>query len=556
MNPLQKSLGLGAVLLLSSCSQNASTPSATVFHNAQIITMDGAYEASAAPEAFRVEDGRITALGALSDISHNAKRVDLNGAAVIPGVVDSHVHVRELGMDAIKVDLVGAQTMEEIVARIRDQRPNIAPGDWIIGQGWDEGRFADYNDTGTYPDAGLLTEAFPDNPVGLESLHGFGGMANQAALDIAGIDADTPDPQGGTILRREDGSPTGVLLMLAQRLVFDQKPEPSQADLERAIVAGLSQLAAKGVTSVHEAGMEAEDVAAFKALAERGELPIRVFGLLNGNDKDLMADWFATGPLNDPTDMLDIGGIKVFFDGSLGSRTAMMYEPYSDQPEARLARARITLDDIDKLAIQARDRGFQMAVHAIGDEANDCIVASYELRLAAQPYDHRWRIEHAQVVGGTFARRAADLGIIASMQPSHAMGDSPWAEARVGPERIRFAYAWRSFLRAGVPLIFNSDLPGEPWAPMETLHFATTRTTLDGAPAGGWYANEALGREASLRAMTLDGAHAAFQDDTLGSLALDKWADFVVLSDNPMTASDVRDIEVKATYVAGEQVGG
>lgn len=228
MKRMPQTLALTAAgLLLSSCLGNGTAPTATVFHNADIITMDGAYDPAKAPEAFRVEDGRITAIGALDDLSAGAKKIDLKGAAVIPGVVDSHVHIRELGMDAIKVDLVGARTMEEIVARIRDQRSNVAPGEWIIGQGWDEGRFADYDGTGTYPDAGILSDAFPDNPVGLESLHGFGGMANQAAMEIAGIDANTPDPQGGTILRREDGSPTGVLLMLAQRLVFDQKPEPT-----------------------------------------------------------------------------------------------------------------------------------------------------------------------------------------------------------------------------------------------------------------------------------------------------------------------------------------
>ena len=546
--PMRRSLPLLA--LLAACAETAPPLPATVFHNATFVTLDGP-----APEAIRVEGGRIAAMGELAGVGAGASAVDLGGATVIPGIVDSHVHVRELGMDAIKVDLVGVTSVDDIIARIRAQRPDVAPGAWIIGQGWDEGRFADLGEGGGYPDAGALSAAFPDNPVALESLHGFGAMANAAALEIAGVTRDTPDPQGGTILRRADGSPTGVLLTLAQSLVFEHVPAPTQDQLEAAIVAGLTRMAQAGVTSVHEAGMSAADVDAFTALAERGGLPIRVVGMLNGNDAELMDAWFQRGPLDDPDDWLDINAVKVFFDGSLGSRTALMSEPYSDAPGEK-GTVRITLDDIDTLAIQARDHDFQMAVHAIGDEANDCIIASYELRLAEHPYDHRWRIEHAQVLSPTFMQRAADLGVIASMQPSHAVGDSAWAEDRVGPERIQRAYAWDTLSEADVPLVFNSDLPGEPWEPMQTLHFATTRTRLDGSPSGGWYANEALGREASLRAMTVAGAHAAFQDGDLGTLSVGKWADFAVLSDNPLTARDVRGIDVRATYVAGERVAG
>ncbi len=555
-----RTMSVAFALTLAACAEPSPETSATVFTNATFVTFDGPNT-----DAILVENGRITALGrddvnaALDD---NATIVDLRGATVLPGFVDSHVHVRELGMDAIKVDLVGARDLSEIIARIRAQRPNPAPGEWIIGQGWDEGRYADsasfegLASPGGYPDTAPLSAAFPNNPVALESLHGFAAMGNARAFEIAGITVDTPDPQGGTILRRANGEPSGVLLTLAQALLMDATPPITQDQRETAIRAGLARMAEAGVTSVHEAGMTRDDVSAFRALAERGELPIRVAGLLNGNDAQLMEDWFETGPLDDPDDWLDIRGIKVFFDGSLGSRTAMLSAPYADLPDTARPTARISLNSIDRLAVQARDNGFQMAVHAIGDEANDCILASYELRLSESPYDHRWRIEHAQVVRPDFAERAAALDIIASMQPSHAVGDSAWAEARLGDERIQRAYAWRSLDAAGVPVIFNSDLPGEPWEPMQTLHFALTRTDLDGAPEGGWYANEALTREQSLRAMTLAGAHAAFQDDALGSLSVGKWADFVVLSDNPMEAEDVRGIEVRATYVAGERVGG
>lgn len=543
--------------ILTGCKADVAIPDAQMYVGATFVTMtDGP-----APDSMLVKDGRILGLGSQEDmrrLSTDIAVIDLTGKTIIPGVVDSHVHVRELGMDAIKVDLVGVKNVDEIVARIRAQRPNATPGEWIIGQGWDEGAFADFGGPGGYPTTESLSLAYPDTPIALEALHGFAAMANDAALAKAGITATTPDPEGGTILRREDGLPSGVLLTLAQALLFDIVPALDQAKIEQAIVVGLETLAAQGVTSVHEAGMEGRDVEAFMALADRGELPIRVFGMLNGNDGALMAEWFDRGPLDDPQDWLDIGGIKVFYDGSLGSRTALMRAPYSDRPDTARPTARISLAEVEELGTNARKHKFQMAVHAIGDEANANILTSYERRLAPDETgptpDHRWRIEHAQVVTADFAERAAALNVIASMQPSHAMGDSDWAEDRVGPRRIRRAYAWKSFQDAGVPIIFNSDLPGEPWMPMETLHFSVTRTKLDGSPAGGWYLGEALGREDSLRAMTITGAYSAFQEDSLGSLATGKWADFVVLSDNPLTAPDIRTIKVEATYVAGEQV--
>ncbi|MEL6687718.1 MAG: amidohydrolase [Pseudomonadota bacterium] len=553
---------LPLMMALSACSAGdvSSTESdEQLITGATFVTMDG----DASPEAMLISEGRIIALGteaALSTMRPNAETLDYSGRTILPGFIDSHVHIRELGLDAIKVDLVGVETVEDIVRRIQDQRPNLNPGEWVIGQGWDEGAFASYDGSdavGGYPTTRAISAAFPDNPVALESLHGFGAMANAKALEIVGIDDDTPNPEGGTILRDETGAATGVLLTLAQALLFEKVPAPDDAQIEAAIIAGLNRMAEAGVTSVHEAGMTARDVRAFQAIAGQGRLPIRVVGLLNGNDTDLMNHWFERGIEDDPKDWLDIRGIKVFFDGSLGSRTAILHAPYSDRPDAAHPTARISFGDMDQLGVRANERGFQMAVHAIGDAANHIVLTQFERNLLSSDTmpDHRWRIEHAQVVDETFAERAADLQVIASMQPSHAMGDSPWAEARVGPNRIKRAYSWKTFQDAGVPIIFNSDLPGEPWEPMETLHFAMTRTKLDGTPEGGWYFNEALDREASLRAMTIDGAHAAFQDASLGSLATGKWADFVVLSGNPLTAPDVRDIKVEATFVAGKRVG-
>jgi len=479
------------------------------------------------------------------------KVIDLRGQTILPGFIDSHVHVRELGMDRIKANLVGVETAEAIVERLQARFPNPEPGVWLIGQGWDEGAFASRG----YPDRAALDAAYPDNPVALESLHGFGGFYNGKALEIAGVTARTEDPDIGDILRRADGSPTGVMLTLAQDIVDRHIPKPSQAKLEEAIVAGLTEMSEAGVTSIHEAGMTAADVTAFRHLAARGELPIRVYGLLDGNDNNLMADWFARGLEDDPQDWLDIRGIKVFYDGSLGSRTALMAEPYSDKPEAARPTERISPEALQELADEAADKGYQMAVHAIGDEGNNRTLGIYENALNGRT-DARWRIEHAQVVSPDYYERAATLGVLSSVQSSHAVGDSAWAEDRVGPDRIKNAYAWQTILGTGGELMLNSDLPGEPWTPMETLYFAVTRQKLDGTPEGGWYAEQALSVQEALKAMTITNAYGAFQNADIGSLEVGKRADFVVLDKDPtkVEPSTLKDIKVTATWVDGKRI--
>ena len=550
---LRRYILLAAAVSLSACSSNEIVKSDVTIITGNFITMN---EAQPRASAMAVQDGRIIAIGdnikwgAIAG-QQSVKIVDLTGQTILPGFIDSHVHVRELGMDRIKANLVGVETADEIVERLQARYPNPKVGVWLIGQGWDEGEFASRG----YPDRAALDIAFPNNPVALESLHGFGGFYNGKALEIAGIDAQTNDPEVGDILRREDGSPTGVMLTLAQDLVDQQIPKPSQAKLEEAIVAGLTEMAHAGVTSIHEAGMAKDDVSAFQALAKRNELPIRVYGLLDGNDRELMSDWFSAGILDDENDRLDIRGIKVFYDGSLGSRTALMAEPYSDRPDEARPTERISPEDLQALGNRAAETGYQMAVHAIGDEGNNRTLNIYETALKGQT-DARWRVEHAQVVLPDYYARAAKLGVLSSVQSSHAVGDSPWAEDRVGPDRIKHAYAWQTILGAGGKLMLNSDLPGEPWTPMETLYFAVTRKKLDSQAANGWYSNQALSVENALKAMTITNAYGAFQEGEIGSLEIGKRADFVVLDKDPtqVEPSAIKDIKVKMTWVDGTRI--
>jgi predicted amidohydrolase YtcJ len=279
--------------------------------------------------------------------------------------------------------------------------------------------------------------------------------------------------------------------------------------------------------------------------------------MLDGNDAQLMNEWFERGPLIDPQAWLTIRAIKIYYDGSLGSRTALLAEPYADKPAAAHMTERIAPATIASLAVRAATRGFQLATHAIGDEGNNRTINIYGSALAAHPVtDHRWRIEHAQVVLPDYFARAAALGVISSMQSSHAVGDSAWAEQRLGPARIKYAYAWRRVLDAGGRLLINSDLPGEPWEPMQTLYFTVTRKPLGAGAAAGWRTDQALTVTEAIAAMTLSGAYAAFQEDRLGSLSAGKFADFIELDRDPrhIAADDLQSIRVLRTWIAGKVV--
>jgi predicted amidohydrolase YtcJ len=537
-----------ALLMLAGPTLHASP---TLLHGGSILALDGK---PAGHEAMVIDQDRVVAVGRYQDLKKaypQAQEMALKGRSVLPGIIDSHVHVAELGATSLYADVTEAQTVEDMISALKAFYPKPKPGEWLIGQGWDEGGWASRG----YPDRQLLDQAFPLNPVKLDSRHGFAAFYNGAALTRAGIDAKTPQPEGGTILRRSNGEATGVLLTLAKKLVEPHIPPLTQDQEERAILKGLQLMAAEGVTSVHEAGISRKRLPAWENLARQGRLPIRVYGLLDGNDAELVASWTKRGPFD--SDFFTVRGFKVYYDGSLGSRTALLASPYSDKPHEAKMTERISIEAIRKLAEQVSPQGFQLAVHTIGDAANHKIIDLYrELRRKFPARDLRWRLEHAQVLDTKAIREISELGLMASMQPSHAVGDSKWAEERLGSERIRHAYAWRSLLDAKVRLMLNSDLPGEPWTPRETLYFAVTRKTLDGQPPQGWYPQQALTVEEALAAMTREGAYGAFAETRLGQLKAGFQADFVIVDRNPFTIppEQLKNIKVIETWVDGKPV--
>jgi predicted amidohydrolase YtcJ len=471
--------------------------------------------------------------GAAAFVGDGTRVIALDGAIVLPGLVDSHTHVAELGRNLARVDLVGVETEAEAIRRVVERAAQVPPGEWVLGAGWDEGAWAN-----RYPTWDALNEAVPDHPVWLRGLHGFAGWGNRLAFDAAGISPDTESPSGGDIVRTADGNLTGLLLNRAVPLLDAAVPAPGPTEAENQVLAGLEAMAASGYVAVHEAGTSPSTLAAMERLDAAGRLPIRVYALLSGRDPAQLADWVVRGPLardgeSDPR--LFVRGVKAYYDGSLGVRGARLIEDYSDRAGHRGVSGAEYAFSQDSIRMMM-EAGFQAAIHAIGDAGNrevlDFIEAVYEDAPSAR--ELRNRIEHAQVVHPDDFPRFAALGVVASMEPPHAVEDMPWAEDRVGPERIRGAYAWRTMLEHGVPLTFNADNPGSSHDPFYGLHAAITRRNPDLEPAGGWYPEQSVTPEEAVRAYTSGAAYASFLDERMGLLAPGRWADLTVMDVDPL----------------------
>ncbi|HUH64431.1 MAG TPA: amidohydrolase family protein [Terracidiphilus sp.] len=481
--------------------------------------------------------------------------IDARGATVIPGLVDSHVHIVELGRALERVNLVGVPSEAEAVERVAERAAHTPKGEWIVGYGWDDGAWADH-----YPDMDLLSRKVPDHPVYLRGLHGYAVWGNRPAFEKAGISASTKSPDGGEIRKGRDGKPTGILLNRAVSLLESAVPPATPEQLDARILAALQAMAAGGYVAVEEAGADTATMASFERLASAGKLPIRMNAMVEGRDEALTRTWLAKGPDRSTERMLTVECVKFFYDGALGSRGALMLADYSDQKGHRGVGGAAYRFNKD-LAMQSMKAGFQIAVHAIGDAANRETLDLFEQVIATQPETKslRHRIEHAQVLDPADIPRFAKLGIIASMQPSHAVEDKGWAEDRVGPERVKYAYAWRSLRRAGATMVFNSDLPGTDYNIFYGLHSAMTRQGKDHLPAGGWHPEQRMTAEEALRGFTNWAAYVAFWEKQTGTLAPGKWADITIMDLDPLTIGEtdpgkLLNGSIAMTIVAGKVV--
>jgi hypothetical protein len=500
------------------------------------------------------DQGRITQLiERRRDAPRTDYREDGRGRTVIPGMIDSHAHVMGLGLSLLSLDLSDTRSLAEAQSRIAAYAAAHPDRPWIIGRGWNQETWG----LGRFPTAAELDVVVGDRPVWLERVDGHAGWANSQALAAAGVTGTTADPTGGRIERLAGGrAPSGVLVDGAMALVARHVPPPRPEDMDLAFVLAQELLLKNGVTAVADMGTSAEDWMTFRRAGDEGRLRMRIMSYAS----DVATMQLIGGPR--PTawlydDKLRMNGIKIYLDGALGSRGAWLKAPYADDPGNR-GLQQIGSTQLRNLMSRAAIDNFQVAVHAIGDAANADVLDAIDELSETYGGDRRWRVEHAQVIDPADIARFAAHGTIASMQPVHQTSDRLMAEARLGPERLTGAYAWRSLLAAGVPLAFGSDAPVEKPDPLEGLAVAISRTDARGEPFGGWRPEETLSREQALAAYTAGAAYAGFADGRFGRLAVGERADFLVLDRDPLLANaeEIRRIKVLQTWVGGMRVHG
>lgn len=557
---------LSTLLIASSCTRKssndaegtgkpvlapASEAADTVVYAETVMTMD---PANPEAKAVAIDDGVIVAVGERESIAKrvgaDTKVIDLEAGSVTPGLIDAHAHLLGLGKQFEVVDLKGLASIDAVVSALKKGAPEV-DGRWVLGRGWDQNLWAE---DGSMPHHQPLSDAFPDRPVWLTRIDGHAGWANQATLERAGITSETPDPAGGEILRDEDGVATGVLIDAAMDLV--PVPPDGPEDIERHLLAAIDAAVAAGLTGVHEMGLGKDAHAVLESLADNGRLKLRVEGYASQQwFGDELGETRAPEPPA-PEARYHLHGVKIYADGALGSRGAALHTGYSDRPDHR--GVLITGEaELEAHATKAMKNGWQAATHAIGDRANRMVLDAYQ--AAHQRHarkDHRFRVEHAQIVTPSDVPEFAKLGIIASMQPTHATSDMPWAGARLGEERLAGAYAWRSFADAGVRLAFGSDFPVESVEPMLGLYSAITRQDADGEPPEGWHPDQRVSLDEAIAAFTTGAAYAVHREQHFGRIKVGMQADltgFVIDIGNAKPAA-LRNAAVEFTMVGGETV--
>jgi predicted amidohydrolase YtcJ len=549
---LATALALVAAPLAPVSAQSASTHADVVVLNGRIYTADAARPIV---QAMAIRDGRVVftgdAAGARALVGANTRTVDLAGRTVIPGMTDAHAHVVGLGDKLQSVDLVETKSYDEVIARVVERARETPKGQWILGRGWDQN---DWGNT-SWPTHDALSRAVPDHPVLLTRVDGHAVLANAAAMRAANLTRATPSPTGGEIIKDAQGNPTGVLVDNAENLVARAVPAPSRAQVKEMISDAIAEMHRWGLTGVHDAGASGQTLELYEELGREGKLNIRLYAMISDHQPTIEA-WFRRGPLVGGYDgMLWVRSIKLYQDGALGSRGAALLEPYSDAPTNGLLVSPAA--HIKEVASRALVAGFQVNTHAIGDRGNRLVLDSYEAALKERPTaDHRFRIEHAQILHSDDIPRFAQLGVIPSMQASHQTSDMYWAGNRLGEGRLRGAYAWRSLLNTNVVIPNGSDFPVEYVNPLISFNASVARQDANGWPAGGWYPEQRMTREEALLSMSLWAAYAGFQEQELGSLTPGKHADFVVLDRDIMRVptSDILGTQVLSTWVGGRAV--
>jgi predicted amidohydrolase YtcJ len=554
---------LVSLILLTGCGGRPQ-PADLVITGAHILTL-AETELTDNPTALAARAGRVIYLGddhgVLKLIGPETRVLALDGATVIPGFHDSHAHLYGLGKALAEIDLNGSVSGQEVAGRVAAFMAD-QPGDgWLQGRGWDQNDWPGQQ----YPDRTLLDPVTGGRPTLLRRVDGHAALANSAALAAAGITAETPDPQGGSILRDGDGQPTGLLIDNAVDLVRDIIPPVDTREIRRRILLAQEHCLRHGLTAVMDAGIPWQRARVYQAMARDGELKLRVFAMLEDREETLEPG-LAAGPVLTDDEMFTLRAVKLYADGALGSRGALLHRDYCDHAGHR-GLAVSSREHMLDVARRAGAAGFQVGTHAIGDGANTLVLDIYteileggelagQLLSGQNLTDPRWRIEHAQVLTRDDIPRFSRLGVIAAMQPVHCTSDMDWAEQRLCADRLAGAYAWRSLLEAGAHLCWGTDFPVEKVSALEGLYAARTRTHHDGTPPGGWQAQETVDARTALELYTTGSAYGSFMEDRLGRIGTGFYADLTVLDGDPVACApeDLLTMKVLATIVQGKVV--
>ncbi len=549
------SLALMAGMVPAAMAAEPAETADSIYINGNIYTVDDDFTTAT---AMAVKGDRILYVGdqegAEAYLGAGTQVTDLEGNTVLPGLIEGHMHISNLGENHLKLDCY-FKSKEDILEMVRQAAEAAEPGEWIQGSGWLDTLW----ETPGYPTKEELDAVAPDNPVILIRSDNHMCWVNSKALELAGITKDTPEPQGGQILKTDDGELLGCLTDNAAVMVINIIPAWSAEEQKNAILMAQEELFSYGFTSAMDAGTKVNYLQHYEDLYESGELKLRIYAMpLISSTDSAEADYIReNGPVSGLyDDHLSILGVKVLGDGALGSRGSALLEDYSDAPGTK-GEYRFTDEQMYEAVKLAYDNGYQTGVHAIGDGTNHQVLNAYERVMEENPReDARLRIEHFQIITAEDMQRALDMGILPAMQFTHATSDSNMAEDRIGSERIKTAYAWRTVLDAGSIIIGGSDAPVEKVNPFHGLYAGVTRMTRAGEPEGGWYPEQKVTREEALRAFTIWAAYGQFEEDLKGSLEPGKLADFIIIDRDYMTCpeADIKDIQVLATYVGNELV--
>lgn len=537
---MKKLLSLFALILIFSCQKEKQQVD-TLVVNANVYTVNSNFDKA---EAFAIKDGKFFQVGTSKDLQNTFEAdtiIDAKGQAIFPGFIDAHCHFYGLGMNLQKVDLRGTTSFDEVMKRVLDYQ-NERQAEFIIGRGWDQNDWEDKK----FPNKKLLDALFPDTPVALTRIDGHAMLCNQAALDLANITKETKMDGGEIII--EDGELTGVLIDNPMELVEAIFPKPNRELQINALLDAQNICTNLGLTTVSDAGLHREVIELMDSLQQTGDLHMRVYAMVS-NTKDNLDYYLTKGKIK--TDQLNVQSVKVYADGALGSRGAALKAPYSDK-DHHFGAMVIGLEDFKALASRIEAANYQMNTHAIGDSANRFVLKTYEKTLQGET-DRRWRVEHAQIITDNDFELFKNENIIPSIQPTHATSDMYWAEDRLGAERIKGAYAYKTLLNASGKVALGTDFPVEQVSPFLTFYAAVSRQDVKGYPEGGFNLQDGLSREETLKGMTIWAAYANFEEDEKGSIEVGKFADFIILDQDIMTTDvkNIPNIKVEQTYIGG-----